>query len=390
MRVLLVLRYFYCPSMDIGGAERQALRLAQALQEKGVSVTVAAGLWDWGQPRRETIQGVPVHRHFTAWGMWNIRGLRRFGQYLYLLSLFLYLVRHRAAYDVIHCQSAMFEASVVAVAGRWLHKPTLVRSMASGAWGDFRMVRQDRTIRGTSWMLRQVRRADAVVALNPQVADEMVALGVAKEKIRSIPNGVDVPSGRHGRDYALGNPIVVTFVGRLHPQKDAATLVRACGLLLQERPDLSWRLKLAGTGPLAGYLKRLAEELSISRQVEFLGHVNDVDALLEQSDLFVLPSLSEGISNALLEAMAHGLPCIVTDIPGNNDVIRDGENGVLVQVEDVVGLAQAVLAVVENAAWREKLGEEARQTVETRYSLTAVADQYMRLYESLLDQQSGL
>src|SRR5512135_953633 len=149
MRVLIVLRYFYCRSEPIGGAEREALRLAQKLQNNQVAVTVVTGLWNWGQPRREPIQGIPVRRHFTAWGMFNIKGLRKFGQYIYLLSLFSYLVYHRNAYDVIHCHSAMFEASIAVLAGKLLHKPIVVRSMASGPWGDLAAVRRERSLWGT-------------------------------------------------------------------------------------------------------------------------------------------------------------------------------------------------------------------------------------------------
>ncbi len=384
MRVLIVLRYFYCPSEPIGGAERQALRLAQELQANQVPVVVVTGLWTWGQPRRETIQGIPVHRHFTAWGMFDIKGLRKFGQYFYLLSLFSYLIRHRNAYDVIHCHSAMFEASVAVSAGRLLHKPTLVRSMASGRWGDLTAMRRDRSLGGTGWMLRKIREADAVVALNRQAKDEMLENGVAGDKIFHIPNGIELEPNGHGRDAALSDPISIIFVGRLHSQKRVDVLLQAFKLVLQRRPDLAWRLKLAGTGPLERELNALADELAISRHVEFLGHVANVDALLDQSDLFVLPSASEGISNALLEAMARGLPCIVTDIPGNNEVIQNRQNGILVTSGDPEALAEAMLDLAADDELRARLGRQARRTIETKYLLSGVAAKYIELYESLL------
>jgi len=173
-------------------------------------------------------------------------------------------------------------------------------------------------------------------------------------------------------------------VGRLHPQKRVAMLLQALKLAVQQRPDLSWQLKLAGTGPLDRKLKAMAGELAISRQVEFLGHVADVGALLDRSDLFVLPSASEGISNALLEAMARGLPCVVTDIPGNNEVIQNGENGILVKVDDAEALARAILGLAADDELRERLGRQARQTVETKYLLAGVTAKYMQLYEKLL------
>jgi L-malate glycosyltransferase len=382
-RVLLVLRDFYCSSMPIGGAERQALRLSRKLQEKGASVTVVTGLWDWGQPGRQMLQGVPVHRLFTAWGMFDIRGLRKFGQYLYLLSLFGYLVRNHASYDVIHCHSAMFEAAIVIATARLLRKPALIRSMASGGWGDLAMVRQDRSIKGTGWMLRQFCRADAVVALNNQVSEEMQRIGVAEESIVCIPNGIEPEPDRRKSDYSIGDSVKVVFVGRLHPQKGVDTLLKALKLAAQTDPHDGWRLVLAGTGPLEQALRSLAAELGISEWVEFLGQVEDVDGLLNQSDLFALPSFSEGMSNALLEAMAHGLPCIVTDIPGNHDLIRDKENGLLVPVDDPVVLAQVLVETARDEPTRRRLGQGAYQTVQTHYSLSQVADRYIQLYERL-------
>ena len=383
MRILIVLRYFYCPSQPIGGAERQALRLATRLTEKGVSAVVATGLWDWGQSRRQVIQGIPVHRHFTAWGMFDLKGLRKFGQYFYLMSLLGYLILHRREYDVIHCHAATFEAAVAVLAGQWMKKPTLVRSMASGRWGDLRMVQTDRSLLGTSWMLKKIREANAVVALNQQVLREMIDLGVAKERILTIPNGAEQP-GHLKRDYAIHDAMIITFVGRLHPQKGVTTLLAACQLVAQDRPHLRWRLQLAGTGPLENELKALARELAVEQQVRFLGHVHDVNELLELSDIFVLPSLSEGMSNALLEAMAHGLPCIVTDIAGNNEMIAHGINGWLVPPEDSTALAKAISTLAIDQELRQRLGRAAANTVETKYSLDCVADQYLTLYASLL------
>jgi glycosyltransferase involved in cell wall biosynthesis len=383
----MILRHFYCPSMPIGGAERQAVKLAERLQENGVSVMVVTGLWDWGQPRQEVIQGIPVRRHFTAWGMFDLKGLRRFGQYFYLLSLFLFLIRHRNEYDVIHCHSAMFEAPIAVQAAKLLRKLVVVRAMASGTWGDLKRLKEDRTVFGTGWMTRKIRDAAAVIALNKQVVQELVEIGVAQDKIFRIPNGVEIRSDSRTRDYALDDSVVVTFVGRLHPQKGVNMLLRAFWLTLQEMPNIHWQLKLAGTGWLERNLKALADELAISQQVEFLGHVEDVDALLDQSDLFVLPSVSEGMSNALLEAMAHGLPCIVRDIPGNNDVIQDGENGVTVKSDDVEGLARAMIHLAADVELRKRLGQQAYQTVKTHYSLAKVTHQYIRLYENLLHPQ---
>jgi glycosyltransferase involved in cell wall biosynthesis len=373
--------------MPIGGAERQALKLAGRLIEKGVIVTVVAGRWDWGQPRHEKINGVPVRRHFAGYGIFNIKGLRRLGQYVYLLTLLLNLVRHRNEYDLIHCHSAMFGASVVVLAGKWLHKKTLVRAMASGTWGDIQRMREERSIWGTGWMLSKLKEADCIVALNNQVFDELVEIGVKPERIVCIPNGVEIEQIERKTDYSLGHKVTVTFAGRLHPQKGVDVLLSAFKKVREELPQFSWRLKLVGGGILCYELQAMARQLAIDRAVEFLGQVDDPFPLLGQSDIFVLPSRSEGISNALLEALAHGLPCIVTDIAGNNDVIRHGENGLLVQPDNDNDLAAAIASLATDQKLRERLGREAIGIVEEKYSLDSVAKQYMTLYAGLLQSR---
>lgn len=390
MRVLVVLRYFYCPSLPIGGAERQALKLAERLIEKGVTVTVVGGQWDWGQPRREEINGVPVRRHFTGWGGFGIRGLRRLSQYLYLLTLFLYLVRCRNEYDLIHCHSALFGASIVALAGAMLHKKSVIRAMASGPWGDVRRLREGErgTIWGSRWMLSQLKKADHLVALNRQISEELVGIGLQSERIVHIPNGVEIEQIKRKADYRLDHEIKVAFVGRLHPQKGVDVLLSAFQQVRKESTQFSWQLKLIGTGEGRSRYEAMAHELGIDQAAEFLGQVDDPSLLLPQNDVFVLPSRSEGMSNALLEAMAAGLPCIATDIAGNNEVISQEENGLLVQPDDHNDLAAAMAFLATDGGLRRRLGQAAVRTVEERYSLDRVADRYMALYTGLL--QSGI
>lgn len=388
-RVALVLREFYSPSLPVGGAERQALRLAGELKKIGISVTVVTGLWEWGQPRHEDIQSIPVHRHFAAWGMFNIKGIRKFGFYSYLLSLLVYLIRHRKKFDVIHCHSANSEAAIGVFAGSLVHKPVLIRPMASGAFGDLKKLEKDCSLGGTKWMQRQLGRANAVVALNQQVVDEMRELGIAEDRFYFIPNGVEMRPGSRERSYALRGPLRIVFVGRIHPQKGLPTLLRALGRLAHDEPGLSWQLSLAGTGPSEGELKALADELGIAQGVKFLGQIDPVEALLEESDCFVLPSLSEGMSNALLEAMAQGLPCIATGIPGNDSLIQHGCNGLLVSPDDDQALAEAIAALARDESLRRKLGQQAVKTVESQHSLPGVARQYGDLYAALLRGQGG-
>jgi len=383
VRVLIVLREFYCPSKPVGGAERQAIKLAEILIAKGITVTVVTGQWDWGQPRREKLNNVPVHRHFTGWEMFNVRGLRRLSLYIYLLTLSLYLIKRRSEYDLIHCHSAMFGAAVAVLTGKWLHRTTLVRAMASGAWGDVKRMHGARNMLGTRWMLSKLKNADCLVALNKEVVTELIATGVNSERIVCLPNGVETERIKSKTDYKIVGGVRVTFVGRLHPQKGVDVLLSAFKKAQENQPQLSWRLTLVGEGELCSILEALAQQLAIKQMVRFLGQVTDPFPILSQSDIFVLPSMSEGMSNALLEAMAHGLPCIATDIAGNNQVITHNENGLLVQPDDD-DLAAAIVSLALSRDLRERLGRKAAQTVKKNYALDNVADQYIALYTRLL------
>jgi len=118
--------------------------------------------------------------------------------------------------------------------------------------------------------------------------------------------------------------------------------------------------------------------------VRFHGRVNDVPRHLAETDVFVLPSRSEGISNALLEAMAHGVPSIATDIPGNRDLIEDGRTGLLVPPDDAKALSEALLRLAGDRSLRETLGRAGRRLVEERFDLRIVAGKYAEMYRGLL------
>ena len=389
MRILIILREFYSPSKPIGGAERQALKLATSFIAKGLSVRIVSGKWDWGQPCQDQIHSIPVDRHFTAWGMFDIRGLRRISPYIYLLSLFIYLFRNRNDYDIIHCHSALYGAFVVASAGRLLGKKTVIRSMASGAWGDVQRVQQGTTIWGAKWMQRRAAEADCFVALNSQVEEELVDIGVSPKRIVNIPNGVEIDQKNPKKNYEIGDTCTGLFVGRLHPQKGVDVLLHAFNKAAQMMPELSWRLQVAGSGYLRDELEGFGEQLSINEMVDFLGEVDDLKTIYGGADIFILPSRSEGMSNALLEAMANGLPSIASNIPGNFDLIINEKNGILVEADNRDEFANSIVALAQDQGLREQIGNNAFAYVAENFSIDEIAHRYVSLYDKLMTQDMG-
>lgn len=391
------LRLCLCVSLfrpAIGGAERQAEQLARAIAAQGHHVTVVTQRLPGTAPEDE-LDGVRVVRAIRTCNRGALYGLS------YVLSLACYLLRHRRSFDLIQATYLYLDA-FTALATRPLHrKPVILRPAGAGPSGDlsrlptlrFRPLwpRLNRPIHAL--ILRTMHRADAVIALSSQLADELRVACFSPMRIVRIPNGVDhhrfVPvdeTTRRARQAALGaaGP-VLTFVGRLHAQKDVAALLHAAARLQEEWPQI--HVLLVGEGPEEDALRRLAGELGLKEQVSFTGSVADVIPYLDATDVFVHPSRAEGMPGSLLEAMACGLPCVATHIGGTVDIITDGENGFLVPPGDAWSLGAAIARLLEDPALARRLGARARATVEARFTMAGVAQQYAALYKALVAGQ---
>jgi glycosyltransferase involved in cell wall biosynthesis len=173
----------------------------------------------------------------------------------------------------------------------------------------------------------------------------------------------------------------ITFIGRLDYLKGVHILFEA--LIKLKADGIAVNLTIIGDGPDRDRLTILARDKNILNSIRFCGEVENILPYMQKSALFVLPSLSEGLSNVLLESMACGLPVIATRVGGNPDVIQDNVNGILVEPEHPDHLHQALKKVLLDKALAEQLGREARKTVEEKFSLQAVTDQYLSLYQEL-------
>ena len=381
MRVRMIVRLFF---PWVGGAERQAHKLAKMLKTKNVDAQIITGWWYRGTPQHEVLDGIPVFRNHTLWEMFGIKGLRRFGGYLYMISLFWHLWRQRADYDILHVHSLNYHTAIAVLAARWFHRKTVVKLANSGQASDIHKMRTGQQLPLSRFLLPLALQSDRFVATNHMIVEELISAGVPADRIVQLPNGVETDSIPVKVDYALHDPVRLIFVGRLHEQKGLETLLAAFQQLLRRHPNRNLRLQLLGDGPLRNDLAALAEQTGIALQVDFLGMTGQVFEHLQQADIFVLPSRAEGLSNALLEAMACGLPVLVSDITANTNVIEDQQNGLTFTKGDPESLANAVTSLLEQSALREQVGRAARQTIERRYSLDFIAERYIALYNDML------
>lgn len=218
--------------------------------------------------------------------------------------------------------------------------------------------------------------------------------GVAARRVTQIYNGVDTERfcpGKPRRQELLPPTLqsaglfVVGAVGRVQPIKDQCTLLRAFSAVLERRPAWHARLRLVlvGEGPLLEPLKAMAQELGIAPLVWFAGARHDVSALLQSMDLFVQPSLMEGISNTLLEAMSTGMPVLATAVGGNVELLGEGVVGATFAVGDVGTLAAMIEMYAGDAELCDRHGAAARRRAVQRFSIQAMVANYQDVYETL-------
>jgi glycosyltransferase involved in cell wall biosynthesis len=203
-----------------------------------------------------------------------------------------------------------------------------------------------------------------------------------------IPNGVDVEQFRpdeHARAeiraklQAGPKTMVVGIVGRLDPVKDHLTFLRAGEMALGKGLDV--RLVIVGDGIQRAQLESiLSRNSNLARRTTLTGDVRNVAHFLNGFDVFVLPSVSEGMSNTLLESMAVGVPPIVTAVGGNTEVVEEGRSGLIVQPRDAERICDYLVQLAADEPYRKRLGDNARQRVSAHFSMARMLDRYTRMY----------
>lgn len=349
--------------METGGTQRQISLLARSLDRRSFSPEVAYfrnrsflvdELLAAGIPVTEIAKRARVDPVFF-WRLWAF--LRR------------------GRYDLVHAFSftgELWSAMAAALAG----SPPFVSSVRGRYEGYSRL----------QWALKGwVSRRSCCVVANTQAGADLAAakMNLLKESIRVVRNGVVAPPRQGCPDvrHELGlsaQHVVALFVGRLVEDKNVASLLRAVAAL----PPLTVPLVLlvAGDGPLRGELERQASELGLANRVRFLGERRDVGALFDAASFVVLPSHREGLSNVLLEAMACGCPVLASDVPGNREALRNGEEGLLYPTGDDHALAQALGTMVTDTGLREQLARRARARIEGEFSLEAMTRAMSSIY----------
>lgn len=362
MKVVMVSAGFW-PA--VGGAERQALELARALRARGVDARVLTRRVG-GAASREEIHGVPVRR-LPVFGAGALDSLS------FLFGALGWLLKHGGEYDAIHAHLAGSPALAAALAGRWLGKPVLVK--LGGGRGIGELAASSRTVLGRLKLALLASLKPRFLAVVPDLADE-AREHLAGADIEVLPNGVDVdrykpvsPKEKQALRACLGwSGVVFLYTGRLSWEK---RLPWFAALWKKASAGRDASLVIVGAGP---------EIIPESPQVRVLAPAEDIASLYAAADVFVLPSVSEGLSNSLLEAMASGLPAVASAVGGTAQILEDGKTGLLFGKDDEKKAMQQIERILNDNELRTHIGAAARLEVERRYAMPIVVERLLDLY----------
>lgn len=357
---------------DIGGISLQADALSRAQASMGHDVVVFTSR-QYGMPKHEFRSGYEIYRFpELAHPLENPLTVSMIPA---VMAIDLRQV------DVVHAHSHLFFSSNLAALKRRISSTPLVITnhgfrVQRGPWLDLLQDAYLATAGG--WTLRA---ADRVISLTSDEARRACSLGVDPSKSIVIPNGVDIDLFRPARKPGADNAIL--WAGRFVEEKGVKYLLEAVGLISKKTPSI--RLLLAGYGPLEDRLKSYAQQLGISKNVVFLGPVDQrtLASLMNESALIALPNLGVELSSVMLEAMACAKPFVATDGIALNSAV--GTAGIFVPPRDSRSLADAILRLLSDEALRMRLGRRARSIVVKTYSWRTVAEAHTHLFQQLIE-----
>jgi glycosyltransferase involved in cell wall biosynthesis len=369
LRVAMIIQAYY---PRLGGAERQLSSLAPLLKDMGVEIQIFTRRYDRELSPFDMINNVPVFR-LPAPGPKPVAALS------FSLSAIPLLQRFNP--HIIHAHELLSPATTAIMAKRIFGTPIVAKVLRGGELGD--LAKLKRRAFGSSRIKSIKRDIDSFIVISTEINNELAEIGVPFEKRTFIPNGVDLDrftplSANEKKDlrHLLNLPggLIVVFSGRLDPEKRVNLLLAAWNEITKKYINAT--LLILGTGTEEQELRKIA-----GSNVRFEGNVQDVAPFLRASDIFVLPSSTEGLSNALLEAMASGLASIATSVGGAIDLIENGKNGFLIPPDDSQALLLALSTIMSDADLRLQFGERGRSAIQHDYSLVAVAGRLKSLYQ---------
>jgi glycosyltransferase involved in cell wall biosynthesis len=377
--------YYFPPQYS--GAVKQALLLAKHLRGRGHHIEFITVKWP----------GLNEHDEFDGFPVWRIeagRG-RKHKEFRLWWNLLRYALSRRNDFDILHSHGAYYTNSIIGP----LAKLSGCKSLIKASLADNDLYGLGNSLAGRVHF-RFLRMVNAYVAISKELEQEFISFDLPPGKIYYLPNGVDIkrfhplaPEKKKTLRKALGLPEekrIVLTVGVFDERKNIGWLIEKwvrhntfdSGAILvaigpQSREDEG--------GSFINSLRRLADENAMI--VRLMAEVTNIENFYQAADVFVLPSLSEGMPNVVLEAMSSGLPCISTRVSGIQELVKDGITGYTFALDNPDSLRQALGKIFKGE--EVEMGNRARKLIEEKYAISLIAEQYEELYKGLL-REGGL
>jgi glycosyltransferase involved in cell wall biosynthesis len=369
----------------IGGSEIEAQRVCSALIHRGHRVTVVCAggdpmpaFRDWVDP-----QGVPVRIYAR-----RPEGILK--NAIYALGVAEILIRERKNYQFVYFLMQGLHLAVGLPVARLLKKPILMKISGSGIAQEIYKSRTGR--QELRWLNRWAKK---ILILNEGMRLEAIKSGISPEKLQLMPNPVDTnefspANGEEQRQLRERfkipqTALVVMYSGRLAFEKALPTLLNAFALVVKTVPDAL--LVLVGDGAVRVTLVEQAKQLGLSeRNIRFTGLIDpqNVSRWLKIATVFTLVSPAEGFPCALEEAMSTGIASVVTDIPGNCQLVEHGLHSILTPVGDTKKIAESIVLLLTDTPLRQRLGKAAREHIMGNYSTQHIVELYEAVFKEVL------
>ena len=358
------------PELGFGGGETQVLGLTLALISAGHSAELicdpAGRLWERAVDAGVRCHPLRIRNALDVSAAIRLRGILK-----------------RERYDIVHFHTSRAHSMAA-----------LTHGFAPALFVTRRMDYRPNRIFAPYLFNRAV---DCVVAISAGVADSLAAAGVDRSCVTVVPSGVDCerfrPPSTDERAHARarfkvgGGEIAIVAVGALEPRKGHRYLIEAITALAHS--GIALKCLIAGDGSIRGDLEREITALGCAGPVTMLGRIEDPRELLWAADIFAMPSLKEGLGVAALEAMACGLPAVVSAVGGLREVVEHDRSGILVAPARADEIGAAIARLASSAELRTRMGAAARQRVEQNYSMTTMAERTLALYRAALEKTRG-
>ncbi len=377
MNIKIAMFSYYFPP-QYSGAALQGINLARELRDRGLEIIFLTVNHD-RLPVTDNLEGFKVYRLFEGKG--------RLGEVLLWKNMWQLLGRQRP--DIIHSHGAYLRNSFIGFFSKLFKKRSLAK--ISLAHNDLHGLGRG----GSGWLHKQfISMVDRYISISKEITDELRSYGLPDEKIREIPNGVDIkrfaPISRDEkmilrRKFGFPeNSLMLLYAGVIDERKNVKWLIEMWSELNQSYPGF-----LVVVGPISRDDKDMklyhglkTYEEKLKNKLFFMQYTDKIEDFYKMADIFVLPSINEGMPNVVLEAMSFGLPCLVNKVSGADDVVNE-KNGISFNFREPETFLNGLFTLRKQSV-RIEMGEKARELIVRNFSLDGVAEKYIDLYKDML------